>query len=110
MGTLKILSVIVIISSMLYWPAVSSAVVSKERSVSSKGQATNSDSTSDNRIIRVTAIVKEMNKNVLVLTDGRRYDLSGVTVIDKTSKKNAARKTAVEMTFINNTLNQVVIH
>ncbi len=79
MGTLKIVSVIVIISSMLYWPAASSAVVVKSGVSQVKGQATNSDSTSDNRIIRVTAIVKDMNNNVLVLTDGRRYDLSGVT-------------------------------
>jgi hypothetical protein len=110
MFTIKILSVIVIVCSLLYWPHVSSAVVAIGGGSVNKDKVDGTGSASGNKISRVTAFVKEMRNNVLVLEDNRRFDLAGVEVVNKKSDKRTEGKTVVEMIFINDTLKQVVIH
>lgn len=106
---IKTLSVIVITCSMLCFPVVSSAVVITG-GPGAKNPGSGTGSPSGNKISRITGFVKGMDNGVLVLEDGSKYDLTGVAVINKTSTKTTPGKTVVEMTFINNTLNQVVIH
>jgi hypothetical protein len=108
MLTIKVLSVVAIICSLLCAPVSSSAVVKAGGSVNNKSDSTGSPS--GNKISRVTAVVKELRNNILVLEDNRRFDLAGVDVINKKTGKRTEGKTVVEMMFINDTLKQVVIH
>jgi hypothetical protein len=108
MISIKTSAIFVIICSMLYSPVLSYAVV--KIGSGSTNADTSSSPGAGNQISRVTAFVKEMKNNVLVLDDNRRFDLTGVEVINKKSGGRTGARTVVEMVFINNILKQVVIH
>ena len=59
---------------------------------------------------KIHGFVKSMDGGTLVLTDGRRFSLSGAKIINKLSPKRPAGRAIVEMTFVNNNLVQVFLY
>ena len=96
--------------SILYCPAVSTAVVKVGGSAGSRESGESSRNTTGNTITRITSSVKTLNSSTLVLEDNRSFSLTGVDVINKKNSKRTDGKTVVEMLFVNNVLKQVVIH
>ena len=94
--------------SILYCPAVSTAVVKVGGSGERSGNTT--VNTTGNTITRITSFVKTLNGSTLVIEDNRSFSLTGVDVINKKNSKRTDGKTVVEMLFVNNVLKQVVIH
>lgn len=81
----------------------------RERCLQTPTQGAGTSSASGSTVSRFTTFVKTMDGDTLVTTDNKQYDLSGVTVITKSDNHTTGSK-AVEMVFINGTLNQVIVH
>ena len=63
--------------------------------------------TSVHKVHRMTHIVRTLNSQTLLLTNGKKYDLSNVQVSDFTGNDKGAR--TAEMTFVDKKLKEVVI-
>ncbi|MGO9377489.1 MAG: hypothetical protein ACLPN1_03155 [Dissulfurispiraceae bacterium] len=106
----RAISILAIICIMLCYPGISCAVtLSGKGALQTPTQGAGTSSASGSTVSRFTTFVKTMDGDTLVTTDNKQYDLSGVTVITKSDNHTTGSK-AVEMVFINGTLNQVIVH
>ncbi len=76
--------------------------------VATYGTATGS-SASSAKILKVAGIVSKVQNNVLYLSHGEKYSLSGVTVIYSKGQPVSRSHKMAEMFFINGVLKEVTI-